>query len=188
MNTPLESLQIHSNDKITKINIPYPIGQEPDFINPEFFKPYRFVLGKKGRNMLVALCMNPSKAQDATSDRTVNTVIKRSVIGGFDGWAVINIYPERATDKKNMNPFDEVLSNQNIEAIREFLRAYQITEVWGAWGNPETEQLKKGRDGVLQMMKEEGISIYGFNPLRSGDPHHPLYLNYDKATKFHCIL
>ena len=175
-------------EKVTKMNLAYPAGQAPDFINPKEYQPYRFVIGKIGSKMLVALCMNPSKAQDLISDRTVNTVINRSQKEGYDGWAVINIYPERATDKKNLDDFDEELCQQNVLAIQQFIRTHQIKEVWGAWGNAELAVLKKGRDAVLEMLAREAVSLYGYNQLRSGDPHHPLYVNYDKAVKFHCNL
>ena len=171
-------------EKVTKINTPYPLGHEPDFIVPSTYLPYRYIIGKKGENMLVALCMNPSKAQDITSDRTVNTVIRRAQREGYDGWAVINIYPERATDKKNLEKFDPKLCDANVEAIRRFIQEHNINEIWGAWGKADIAQLHIGRDAVLTMLKEEAVSVYGFNRLKSGEPHHPLYINYEKAIRF----
>lgn len=73
-------------DKVTNYKPPYPKGYEPDFCNPQSYEYYRFAIGEKGKNMLIAICMNPSAASDATSDKTVNRIIDASIELGYDGW------------------------------------------------------------------------------------------------------
>ena len=171
--------------KITKQNHKYPLGQEPDFIVPETYQPYRYVLGHYGEKMLVVLGMNPSKAQAGISDATVNTIIRRSMIlDDYDGWAAISIYPERATNVSDLDPLNERLIEGNIKAIRTFVREYHVTEVWGAWGVPKQQQLRQGRDAVLDLFREEHVSVYGYAKLKSGNPHHPLYLSFKDAQRF----
>lgn len=73
------------NDKVTKCKFPYTKGQEPDFCNPSSFESYRYAIGKKGKNMLFTVCMNPSAASDEISDKTVNRIINASIQLGYDG-------------------------------------------------------------------------------------------------------
>ena len=62
-------------NKVTKKTLTYPKGYEPDYIIPKEYCEYRFILGKRGQNSLVAICMNPSAARKTFSDRTVNRII-----------------------------------------------------------------------------------------------------------------
>lgn len=65
-------------NKVTKKTLTYPKGYEPDYIIPKEYCEYRFILGKRGQNSLVAICMNPSAARKTFSDRTVNRIINIS--------------------------------------------------------------------------------------------------------------
>jgi hypothetical protein len=71
--------------KVTKLHVAYPKKWEPDFCVPKKYCSYRFAIGKKGKNPLICIGMNPSAANDATSDRTVNKVIKNAIANGYDG-------------------------------------------------------------------------------------------------------
>ncbi|WP_423363022.1 hypothetical protein [Mycoplasma sp. P36-A1] len=51
-------------NKVTQRTVNYPNGSEPNFILPEEYQPYRFALGKLGKNPLVAICMNPSATSE----------------------------------------------------------------------------------------------------------------------------
>lgn len=153
----------------------YPIGKEPDFWCPEEYKSFRFLLGKSGNNPFVAICMNPSAAREESSDRTINRVIKVGTLLGYDGWTVINTYPERATDAVNMNDFDEKLAEQNIIYIKEYLEENNIKEVWGAWGDLNYIALQNGKSRLLELFEELNIRIFYFGTLtKRGNPRHPL--------------
>ncbi|MDR2926841.1 MAG: DUF1643 domain-containing protein [Cytophagaceae bacterium] len=58
-------------------------------IIPTDYQPYCFILGRKGGNPLVAVCMNPSAARVEYSDMTINTAISAAEKLGYDGWIVI---------------------------------------------------------------------------------------------------
>lgn len=171
------------NTKVTKNTTRYPKGFEPDYIVPAESADFRYIIGKKGAAPLVALCMNPSAAGLDISDRTVNRVIAAAQTLRYDGWYVINIYPERSTDAQNMESLDKSLVEQNVHEARKLLRSLQAEEVWGAWGEPRHKNLIEGRNGILQMLKDEGIRIFSFNVNKSGNPTHPLYLKIDLAKK-----
>lgn len=66
------------NKKVTKHSPPYEEGYAPTFSVPNGMCECRYLIGREGRDPLVALCMNPSAANEETSDSTVNRVIKRS--------------------------------------------------------------------------------------------------------------
>jgi hypothetical protein len=42
---------------------------------------------------------------------------------------MLNVYPERATEAKNLNPYNEKLHNSNIENIISIIKKYNVTEV-----------------------------------------------------------
>ncbi|HCT64739.1 MAG TPA: hypothetical protein DIC60_05665 [Lachnospiraceae bacterium] len=162
------------NDKVTKCKFLYPKGQEPDFCNPLIYEPYRFAIGKKGKNMLFTVCMNPSAASDDISDKTVNRVINASIQLGYDGWIVLNTYPERATNSANMDEYNKCLAEKNLAVIREYIIENEIKEVWGAWGNLSRKALKEGRNSILALFKELDVKVFHFaEPTKNGEPRHP---------------
>ena len=168
-------------DKITKYSPPYPKGYEPDYIIPTEYSPYRFLLGRKGKNPLVAICMNPSAARETSSDLTINRIIKTSQKLGMEGWIVFNLYPERATNASTMDAFKQELSDENIKEIKKFLVENNIKEVWGAWGDDKNlNQLIKGKQQSLTMLADIGVKVFYFGTLtRKGNPRHPLQ-RYEK--------
>ncbi len=165
-----------NENKVTKYSPPYPKGCSPDYIEPKDYKPYRFALGKKGTNPIVAICMNPSAAKEESSDRTINKIIKLGQTFKMDGWIVFNTYPERATNARNMDKYNRSLSENNISVIRDYLIDNHIKEVWGAWGNDNgIDALVKGKKDLLKMLNEIGVKVYYFGTLtKDGNPRHPL--------------
>ena len=168
-------------DKITKYSPPYPKGYEPDYIIPTEYSPYRFLLGRKGKNPLVAICMNPSAARETSSDLTINRIIKTSQKLGMEGWIVFNLYPEIATNASTMDAFKQELSDENIKEIKKFLVENNIKEAWGAWGDDKNlNQLIKGKQQLLTMLADIGVKVFYFGTLtRKGNPRHPLQ-RYEK--------
>ncbi len=162
--------------KVTEHTLAYPQGLEPDFIVPAEYMPYRFLLGKKGSAPLVALCMNPSAAREEVTDMTIYRIVRHSERIGADGWCVLNTYPERATDAKRMDAFNQELSDENIAEIKKYLLENNIKEVWGAWGDDRNlKHLRQGRQELLSMFKSIGVKVYYFGTLtKQGNPRHPL--------------
>ncbi len=161
---------------VTKISPKYPLGEEPDYIDPLEYNDCRFGLGRIGASPLVVICMNPSAAREESSDHTINTIISMSKTLGNNGWVVFNLYPERATEACEIENFNEEWSAQNIKVIKKFLIANHITEVFGAWGDDKkVEALIKGRTALLSTLKEMGVKVYHFGTLtKSGNPRHIL--------------
>jgi hypothetical protein len=171
-------------NKVTNIIVDYPDGQAPTFTVPEAYGPDRFLLGKTGKEPLVVIGMNPSAARDTTSDRTVSKIIRHGLSMGYDGWTVMNTYPERATDAKDMSAMAENKILENVQTVEQYLLTTGVTEVWGAWGDLKYPALVAGRDALLTMLKRHGIKVYYFGTLtKAGNPRHPLYMSGDLVDR-----
>lgn len=162
-------------DKVTKNTTDYPIGDEPNYIIPSKYSPYRFALGKNSDNPLVAICMNPSAAEEIKCDKTCTRIINISKTLQKNGWMVFNLYPERATNKHNMDSFNQDISDKNIKIIKDYLLKNNIKEVWGAWGKDDgVEALIKGREQLLSMLSNIDVKVYYYGTLtKCGNPRHP---------------
>lgn len=95
--------------------IPYYLGCKPDLWDPEPEKQdHRFALGRvagaSAQNPpLISICMNPSFADQRQSDKTVNRLIRASMDNTRNGWMMLNIYPQRATNPSDLSPYDSKL-------------------------------------------------------------------------------
>lgn len=171
--------------KVTKIIVTYPDGQQPTMVIPPDYQPYRFALGRPGKHTCLIIGMNPSAAREEYSDRTVNKVIKTVLGLGYDGWIMTNLYPERATDAKNMDEFDRRMAAENAEQITALCNQYNIREIWGAWGDPPHDNLTRSKEILLTRLRAENIDIFYFGELtKSGNPRHPLYLKIDGEKRY----
>ena len=62
----------------------------------------RFVLGKAGNKKLIVIGLNPNTANKKKSDTTATKVEKVAYSNRFDGFLMINLYPQRGTDPKGL--------------------------------------------------------------------------------------
>lgn len=160
--------------------ISYPVGQEPDFCDPDPGNDdYRFALGRiddctPTSPPLVVIGMNPSHAREEWSDRTVNHVIEVST-REHSGWLMLNLYPERSPKPKALKPYDAGLSAANCEAIEQVLQSLGVTEVLGAWGNMGgSATLKRALPDVQRLLSSMGVRAYTLDALlKTGNPAHP---------------
>ncbi len=96
----------------------------------------RFVLGKSGANPLAIFGINPSKADQFNSDRTISRIEELLPDWRFDGFLMFNLYPLRNSkpDKLPLD-FDAELAEQNVAAIRVAMKEYRVKCAWAAWGD-----------------------------------------------------
>ncbi len=158
----------------------YLIGHEPTFWTPDpSERTHRFALGRlavasAGRTPLVTIGMNPSYADDQIADKTVNRIIRASVDHGYSGWIMLNLYPERATNPKNLRSYDAKLSAANCAAIAEVLTAHGVTEVLGAWGGLAHATIRRAKQDVLAQLATLRVRLFSLDPPTSGgEPRHP---------------
>jgi hypothetical protein len=118
--------------------------------------------------------MNPSYADDQITDRTVNRIIRASIDHGYSGWIMLNLYPERATRPRELQPYDAKLSAANCAVIAEVLRGHGVTEVLGAWGGLTHPTIRHAKRDVLAQLAMLGVKLFSLDSLTSGnEPRHP---------------
>jgi len=100
----------------------------------------RFILGLSGNNPLVCFGINPSTANNQYADKTLHMVEKTAKIHGYDGWLMLNIYPQRSTNPNGLNKIkNEEWHKQNLSYITTVLQQGNL-DIWAAWGEPITKR------------------------------------------------
>jgi len=150
---------------------------------PNQYSEYRYILGTRGKNPLICIGINPSTAAPDALDPTLQSVERIAHSNGYDSFLMFNVYAQRATRpddmEKNCNP---LLHEENRKAFRYLLSLSPSPAVWAAWGN-----IIMKRDYLMDCMRDfladgkaVGAKWYTAGPLlKSGHPHHPLYLKRD---------
>ena len=150
---------------------------------PNCYSEYRYILGTRGKNPLICIGINPSTAAPDALDPTLQSVERIAHSNGYDSFLMFNVYAQRATRpddmEKTMNP---LLHEENRKAFRYLLSLSPTPAVWAAWGN-----IIMKRDYLMDCMRDfvadgEAVGAKWFTAgplLKSGHPHHPLYLKRD---------
>lgn len=145
----------------------------------------RFVLGIDGDNPLFVIGLNPSTADDKTPDRTINKIIGIANGAKLDGFVMLNLYPQRATNPNDLDKMlNEYYHKQNLEAIKEVSSNRKNITVLVAYGN-----LIQSRPYLKQCLKDIYLILKETNPkwvktgelTKAGHPRHPLYVSYAKG-------
>ena len=80
----------------------------------------RFTLGETGTKIIGCIGVNPSTAEPEKLDRTIQSVKRIATTNGFDGWLMLNLYPQRATDPADLHKrANGALYERNQVEIRE---------------------------------------------------------------------
>lgn len=146
----------------------------------------RYILGESGTNNLIVIGVNPSTATPTCLDPTLKNVKKIATLSGYDGWIMINLYPQRATNPKNLhNIKDTNIYNENLMRIRKIFTLNNT--IWAAWGTLITKRsyLKQSLEDIYKIsmnFQSKWIS-YG-KTSKNGHPHHPLYLAHDSQHEY----
>jgi hypothetical protein len=150
---------------------------------PNSYSEYRYILGTRGKNPLICIGINPSTAAPDALDPTLKSVERIAHANGYDSFLMFNVYAQRATRpddmEKAMNP---LLHGENRKAFRYLLSLSPAPAVWAAWGNiiEKRDYLKDCMRDFLEDGKNVGAKWFTAGPLlKSGHPHHPLYLRKD---------
>lgn len=142
---------------------------------------YRYSLGYFTKNPILCIGINPSTATPQKWDSTINKVNKFANNNGFEGWIMVNLYPQRASkpNQLDLNP-DENECQKNIDTIKEIINTYDISKIWAAWGNNISIRpyLKSCLKDIYAMTSNYHWINCG-NLTKLGNPRHPLYLNYN---------
>lgn len=138
----------------------------------------RYALGVNGDNPLVCFGVNPSTATPETPDPTIKSVQRFANIFGFDGYIMLNLYPQRATDPNQLHKLYDIESiNRNLLAIYDVVP--NNATIWAAWGTliEKRTYLFSTMDLIRKLLigkHPKWVSIGQIS--KNGHPHHPLYL------------
>ena len=152
---------------------------------PNTYSEYRYILGTRGKKPLICIGINPSTAAPDALDPTLQSVERIAHANGYDSFLMFNVYAQRATRPDDMEPeLNPTLHAENKKAFAYLLSLSEEPAVWAAWGN-----IIEKRDYLPDCVQElvalgQGVNAQWFTAgplLKSGHPHHPLYLRRDTA-------
>lgn len=150
---------------------------------PNTYSEYRYILGTRGKNPLICIGINPSTAAPDALDPTLQSVERIAHSNGYDSFLMFNVYAQRATRPDDMeHQCNIMLHEENRKAFRYILSLSEHPAVWAAWGNiiMKRAYLMDCMRDFLEDGKAVGAKWYTAGPLlKSGHPHHPLYLKRD---------
>lgn len=96
----------------------------------------RYLLKKEGKRILYVIGINPSTANEEKSDRTIGRVMGFAEANGFDGFAMINLYPQRSTRPYNLHhELCIEMHKNNLSVIKELFSDVYSPTILLAFGN-----------------------------------------------------
>ena len=154
---------------------------------PDFYSEYRYILGTRGKNPLIAIGINPSTAAPDDLDNTLKSVERIALGNGYDSFIMFNVYAQRATDPDAMEKeLNRRLHEENMKAFEYVLSiSAQRPSVWAAWGTiiKKRAYLPECVGDMIALGEKYGAKWYtaGARSKVGGHPHHPLYLKKDSV-------
>jgi hypothetical protein len=143
----------------------------------------RYTLGEKGENPLICVGVNPSTAVPNKLDPTVASVARFSKERDYDGWIMLNLYPQRATNPDKMHKrFQKEIHLKNMHCIEEWVGRYPGSDIWCAWGTliEKRSYLSHCLHDMHTVFEAHECRYFSRGRLsKAGHPHHPLYLRKD---------
>lgn len=140
----------------------------------------RFILAKPGLNNLICIGLNPSTANENKLDATSRNIERIANQNGFDGWILMNLYPQRTTYPIDLHKTkDKAQFNQNINSIDAYFAKNLNTSknVLLAWGNlitsMEDEYLQESAFFIFERLKKYNPTYWCIGLTNLGHPIHP---------------
>lgn len=150
---------------------------------PNVYSEYRYILGTRGDRPLICMGINPSTAAPDALDPTLQSVERVARSNGYDSFLMFNVYAQRATRPDDMERSENpVLHAENCRAFSYLLSLSDRPAIWAAWGNliGKRGYLMECLRDFASLGRQAGAAWYTAGaPLKSGHPHHPLYLKRD---------
>jgi hypothetical protein len=136
---------------------------------------YRYLLQRSWDVRREAVCfvmLNPSTADAAKNDRTLDRCMSFAVTLGFGQLEVVNLFAMRTKSPDVLKQHPCPIGPENDETIFNSARVcHMVICAWGAHG------AYLGRDQeVLELLRAAGIRPYALRTNADGSPAHPLYL------------
>lgn len=154
-----------------------------DIYETDELNEYRFALGSLTERTLFCFGINPSTADDKEPDRTIKRVMGFAERNGYTSFMMFNVYPQRETKPENLpREANQEMVQKNIEIISRIISQQQTRDILLAWGNAIylREYLIDCLKQIHENLKPYSVSCFRIGEsLKSGQPRHPLFANYD---------
>lgn len=142
----------------------------------------RYILGELGTKNLVCIGINPSTATPEKLDNTLTKVRNIAIQNGYNGWIMLNVYPQRATDPKEIHKdLDFNIHEENLNQLKELLSSNYQFDIWASWGTLINKRsfLKPCLKDVVEVLGIHRNWLHLNSLTKYGHPKHPLYLPYN---------
>lgn len=145
---------------------------------------YRYTLWRtwSDGSPVLFVMLNPSTADADEDDPTIRRCMGFARRWGAGGIRVVNLYPWRATNPRDLPPGPEVFGElplgheRNARAIADALDgAGLVIAAWGANPGPWPSQPAV----VAAQIRNAGCALQALGLTKDGAPRHPLYLRAD---------
>ena len=187
-------IAVREND-ITLLNSAGPDAKIPFYIGEVGVE--RYVLGNPGqKHTLLCIGVNPSTADSTRYDPTTGRIrrLQESDKNTYDGWLIINPYPQCTPHPKNLddlkkNPsaHTEKLVRERLDRnekvlrlLKEYLKGQKVT-VWACWGDGIEIQpyLKESALTIYEIFQDAEWLQKGSLTKEKHNPRHPLCRFFD---------
>ena len=147
----------------------------------------RYALIKEGKNMLYVFGVNPSTATDTDPDPTMSRVIGFVNRNGFDGFAMMNLYPLRSTNPNALpHNIDIGLHQKNLQKIKEIIGNSNNPIILLAFGDPinAAPYLKDCLKDIVDLLQSLSPKWKQIGmPTKMGNPRHPSRAAYSMGIQ-----
>lgn len=151
----------------------------------EYDNDCRYALGKTGKNTIICIGLNPSKATDKEPDPTFTRICKFVENNGYDGFVLLNLCPQCATKPTDVE-FDEKLAQENAQKVKKYLEKYPDAKIWCTWGGyVRQKKFKAYFKGIADLLKDRKCAC--LSKTKTGHPRHPLYVKINTDFECFCI-
>jgi hypothetical protein len=126
------------------------------------------------------LMLNPSTADEVDNDPTIERCQRRAITMGFGSMIIVNLFPFRMTDSKQLNKVDNLLGKA-AQADGAILRAVGISNMTVCgWGKHPLAAPRAQH--VMALLKQVGLQnkVMCLQLNADNSPQHPLYIGYAK--------
>lgn len=153
---------------------------------------YRYLLWRNwdlSRPRLLWVMLNPSTADEAQDDQTLQRCISFSKREAYGGLEVVNLFayrtplPRKLLELLRQGSGPDPIGGENMRYVEEAAhraaqRTGKVVVAWGAMGRHAI--VKPQVDAVLGLLREvTGIQVYCLGKTRTGCPNHPCRLPTD---------
>ena len=134
---------------------------------------------------ILVIMLNPSKADEDSSDKTCKVLINLCDWNGYNGITICNLFSLRKSNVKELN--EEIQdANDSLNDLKRYIEPFD--EVLCAWGRAEglkDRNLYNERiTEVYEILANKKLKEFGHSSLNGNIyPYHPLYYIYTKSKE-----